>query len=187
MSYFFLTHITSFWYFYPLCLKKTNKQTEAQRKFSTVSIWLIMGKAQAVTGQVWPSLRPTVFPFHNDGSWEQRRFIYPSQFRHVMPALLLFLKVNYEWSYPLEYCTIENKIFPPKISRCPESWISQPGLHPTYVSYFEIQDSVYLDHLLKDWTRFTHLSFRSGAGNSPKDKFPGKGNESHMQLDFNAG
>lgn len=139
-----------------------------------------------VTSQVRPSLRPTVFPFHNDDSWEQRRFIYPSRFRRVTPALLLFLKVNREWSYPLEYGTIENKIFLPKVSRCLESYIFQPGLHHTYVSYLEIRDLVYLDHLLKDWTRFTHLRFRSGAGNSPKDKFPGKGNESHMQLDFKA-
>lgn len=76
-------------------------------------------------------------------------------------------KSNYEWSYLLEYCTIENKILPPKISHCLESQIFQPDFH--YMC------SVYLDHSLKyHWISFTYLDFGSGANNLPKDRFLGK-------------
>lgn len=55
--FFFKTHITWFWYFYPQCIKE---QTEAQRKFSTVSMWLIweieQAELQATFDQVWDLL-----------------------------------------------------------------------------------------------------------------------------------
>lgn len=30
-----------------------------------------------IQSQVWPNLRPTLFPFHHDGLWEQRRLSSP--------------------------------------------------------------------------------------------------------------
>lgn len=81
--------------------------------------------------------------------------------------VVLSFKSNYERSYLLEYCTIENKMLSPKISHCLESQILQPDFH--YICSF------YLDHSLKyHWTSFMYLGFRSGANNLPKDRFLGR-------------
>lgn len=120
-----------------------------------------------IRNQAWSSLRPTAL-IHHDSVWKQRRHILisPRESCHVMPGKISF-KSNYEWSYLLEYCTIENKILPPKISHCLESQIFQPDFH--YMC------SVYLDHSLKyHGISFTYLDFGSGANNLPKDRFLGK-------------
>lgn len=140
-----------------------------------------------IKSQVWPSPRPTAFPFYQDGLWEQI-----SPWKLVMWCSFCFSSLKYIMNEIMDWSVALLKIpfFPPQrlLVALKAKFPNQVTIiHMSLIFGFKIQSLWIIDWLKYFWTRFTYLSLRSGAGNSPKDLFPGQGNESHSQLDFKAG